>query len=66
MYSIAVLGVIMVFDAFGLKSPVWLSPVSTIVILAYFFLKSRKALMHEIRETAQKAGFDPKKMPSSQ
>lgn len=42
MYSILVLGMIMVFDSFGLHTPSWVSPVSTFGVVGYFFLKSRK------------------------
>jgi hypothetical protein len=34
----------MIADAFGLHIPEWLSPVSTIAIILYFFMKSRNAL----------------------
>jgi len=40
MYSIAVLGCIMVADAFGFDIPSWLSPVSTFIIIGFFFWKS--------------------------
>jgi hypothetical protein len=42
MYSVLVLGSIMLFDAFGIHIPHWLSPVVTIGIVWYFFQKSRK------------------------
>lgn len=41
MYSILVLGLIMLFDAFGAKIPRWLSPISTVAIIVYFYNKSR-------------------------
>lgn len=41
MYSILVLGAVMVLDSFGFHIPAWLSPVSTFGIVGYFFLKSR-------------------------
>ena len=41
MYSILFLGLIMLFDSFGLKSPSWLSPVVTFAIIGYFFWKSK-------------------------
>jgi hypothetical protein len=44
MYSIFVLGIIMVFDSFGTKIPQWLSPVVTITVIGFFFYKSRKSL----------------------
>lgn len=43
MYSIAVLGTIMILDSFGVHIPHWLSPVATFAIIGYFFMKSRKA-----------------------
>lgn len=42
MYSILVLGLIMLFDSFGVHIPNWLSPVATAVIVGYFFLKSKQ------------------------
>ena len=45
MYSILVLGIIMLLDSFGVHIPQWFAPVSTVVIVGYFFLKSRKALV---------------------
>jgi len=44
MYSVAFLGTIMIADAFGIHPPVWLSPSLTIIILSYFFWKSRNEL----------------------
>jgi len=44
MYSIAILGMIMVLESFSLHIPHWLSPAATFGIVAYFFLKSKKAL----------------------
>lgn len=41
MYSILVLGVIMLVDAFGHHVPQWISPVSTFLVIGWFFLKSR-------------------------
>ena len=40
MYSILVLGLIMVLDAFGFHIPEWLSPIATFLIIGYFFWKS--------------------------
>lgn len=45
MYSILVLGTIMLLDSFGFHIPEWLSPVATAVIVGYFFLKSKRALV---------------------
>lgn len=44
MYSILVLGMIMLLDSFGFHIPNWLSPISTALIVGYFFLKSRRIL----------------------
>ncbi len=44
MYSVGVLGAVMIANAFGFHIPEWLSPIATIVILGYFFYKSRKEL----------------------
>jgi hypothetical protein len=41
MYSILVLGTIMLFDSFGFEIPSWLSPISTFAIVGFFFFKSR-------------------------
>ena len=43
MYSIVVLGVIMLLDGFGFHIPSWLSPVVTFGIVGYFFYKSKLA-----------------------
>lgn len=44
MYSILVLGGIMLLHSFGAHIPEWLSPIVTFVIIGYFFWKSRRAL----------------------
>jgi uncharacterized protein len=44
MYSVLVLGTIMLLDAFGYHVPHWLSPVATFIVVGYFFFKSRKAM----------------------
>jgi hypothetical protein len=41
MYSILVLGVIMILDGFGIHIPAWVSPIATFATVAYFFQKSR-------------------------
>jgi hypothetical protein len=43
MYSVFFLGGIMVADSFGLHIPHWFTPIITIVIIAYFFWKSKAA-----------------------
>ncbi len=42
MYSVFILGLIMLTDSFGLDIPAWLSPVVTIIIVGFFYLKSIK------------------------
>lgn len=48
MYSVLVLGVIMLLDAFsaalGFHVPAWISPVLTFVIVGFFYFKSVRAL----------------------
>jgi hypothetical protein len=41
MYSILVLGVIMILHSFGFKIPEYLSPVCTFIIIGFFFWKSK-------------------------
>ena len=41
MYSILVLGIIMILHSFGFKVPEYVSPLSTIIIIGYFFWKSK-------------------------
>jgi hypothetical protein len=50
MYSILVLGIIMITDSFGLPIPAWLSPLATFGIVGYFFWKSRKSLAPEVKK----------------
>ncbi|HII14902.1 MAG TPA: DUF475 domain-containing protein [Nanoarchaeota archaeon] len=44
MYSVFVLGMIMLLDSFGMHIPAWLSPVATFFVIGYFFWRSKKAL----------------------
>ncbi len=44
MYSVAFLGIIMLMDAFGAHVPSYVSPIITVFIIAYFFMKSKKEL----------------------
>ena len=44
MYSILVLGIIMLADGFGANVPQWLSPVVTILVVGFFLFKSIKAV----------------------
>lgn len=45
MYSILVLGTVMLIDSLGLAMPEWISPIATFVIVGYFFLKSRRVVI---------------------
>lgn len=44
MYSILVLGVVMVMHSFGVHIPEYVSPLSTFIIIGYFFWKSKLEL----------------------
>jgi hypothetical protein len=46
MYSILVLGMVMICDAFGVHIPPWVSPAATFAVVAFFFAKS----LREIRQ----------------
>jgi hypothetical protein len=41
MYSILVLGLVMIADAFAVHIPAWVSPVATFAIVGFFMVKSR-------------------------
>lgn len=41
MYSILVLGLVMLLDSFGLHIPQWVSPVTTFSMVGFFYWKSR-------------------------
>ena len=47
MYSILVLGTVMVVDAFGVHVPQWVSPTLTFSVIGYFYWKSRKHMVQE-------------------
>lgn len=44
MYSIFSLGLIMIGESFGWHPPAWITPAITMIILGYFFWKSKKEL----------------------
>jgi len=44
MYSIFALSCVMLLDSFGYQLPSWLTPVVTIGIITYFYLKSKSAI----------------------
>jgi hypothetical protein len=47
MYSVLVLGVIMLLHAFGVHIPEWLSPVVTFGVIGYFYWRSVRALKED-------------------
>ncbi len=49
MYSILVLGVIMILHSFGFHIPEYLSPLATIFIIVFFFWKSKRALGNKLK-----------------
>ena len=53
MYSVAFLGIIMLMDAFGAHIPSYVSPVITVLIVAYFFIKSKRELAKEKSSTSK-------------
>ncbi len=48
MYSILVLGAIMMCDGMGLPVPEWISPVATFVVVGFFFLRSLWELRRKV------------------
>lgn len=44
MYSIFILGLVMLLDAFGVHIPSYVSPLATFLIVIYFFIRSSKYL----------------------
>jgi hypothetical protein len=52
MYSVLVLGTVMVLDGFGFHIPSWVSPVSTFAVIGYFFFKSKKQAAEEIAKVS--------------
>jgi uncharacterized protein len=51
MYSIMVLGMIMIMDSFGMHIPPWLSPIATFGIVGFFLAKSIRYIKFQ-EETA--------------
>ncbi len=41
MYSVLILGLIMLFNSFGAGIPEWIAPLSTFFVVGYFFFKSK-------------------------
>jgi hypothetical protein len=50
MYSIGVLGGVMIFESFGHHVPAWVSPVITFIVIGYFFWRSLVLLKKEAQE----------------
>src|SRR3989344_2715110 len=44
MYAVMFLGIIMILNAFGFHIPEFASPIATIMVLVYFFMKSRNEI----------------------
>lgn len=51
MYAIFFLGIIMLLESFGFNIPSWLSPITTFVVIGYFFWQSWRALSRRPRHT---------------
>ena len=47
MYSIFIIGMIMLADSFGVHIPSWLSPVVTFIVIGYFFYISVREIRKE-------------------
>lgn len=49
MYSIFVLGIIMMMDSFGVKIPSYISPITTFIIIGFFVYKSVRLNKQEVK-----------------
>ncbi|NUJ97178.1 DUF475 domain-containing protein [Candidatus Gracilibacteria bacterium] len=54
MYSIFFLGLFMTLKGFGIEIPEYIAPLFTTIIVAYFFLKSSKAIKNQALTDAKK------------
>ena len=54
MYSILFLGGIMVLDSFGFGIPSWASPITTFMIVGYFYWKSLQEMSGKKKKKEQK------------
>jgi len=54
MYSILILGLVMICDAFGVHIPQWVSPAATFAVVGFFFAKSLRELRSQraVRDAA--------------
>lgn len=50
MYSILILGMIMLLDAFGFEIPEWISPITTFIVIGWFYWKSVKSLNRDLKD----------------
>lgn len=67
MYSVFFLGCVMLYDSFGHHLPEWLTPLATILIITYFFWKSREEWKKDPAKVAALTGAkldSPKKAKS--
>ncbi|MCL4394211.1 MAG: DUF475 domain-containing protein [Chloroflexi bacterium] len=53
MYSILLLGVVMLLDSFAFHVPSWVSPAATFGVVAYFFVKSKRAIAVAAAESVE-------------
>ncbi|HTY27049.1 MAG TPA: DUF475 domain-containing protein, partial [Mycobacterium sp.] len=47
MYSVLVLGIVMLAHGYGVHVPEWAAPLATMLIVGYFFRQSRRAIQRE-------------------
>ncbi len=59
MYAIFFLGAIMLLDSFGFHIPSWVSPIVTFLVIAYFFMRSRKVLAECPKKKKRDQGSAP-------
>lgn len=52
MYSVCVLGIVMLLESFDWHIPTWFAPLATFSIVGYFFLRSRQTLSGLVAELA--------------
>ncbi|MCC2631803.1 MAG: hypothetical protein K0S20_502 [Patescibacteria group bacterium] len=45
MYSVLILGIVMISDSLGVHVPHWISPVATFAVIGYFLYRSKKHLI---------------------
>ncbi len=48
MYSVGILGTVMILEGFGFHVPNWFSPLATFGVVGYFFYKSKKVLTAKV------------------